>query len=256
MSKVYIGVGHGGSDPGAVANGLKEKDLNLSIAKACQSYLSKNGIETKISRTKDVDSGINSKVKEANNWKADLVVEIHINAGGGDGAEVYHSISGGTSKTLAKNILNEIVKIGQQSRGLKTKVGSSGKDYFGIIRDTNAPAVLVECAFIDSKDVNIINTKLKQATMGEAIAKGVMATLGVKSTQDISDGSFKVKVIDDSLNIRKGAGTNYAKTGCITDHGIYTIVQVNGTFGKSGSWGKLKSGAGWISLHENYVKKV
>lgn len=62
------------------------------------------------------------------------------------------------------------------------------------------------------------------------------------STETSSAGSYKVKVMTDALNIRKGPGTNYDIAGVIRDRGIYTIVQTQGT------WGKLKSGAGWISL--------
>lgn len=65
--------------------------------------------------------------------------------------------------------------------------------------------------------------------------------------------SYLVKVTTDALNIRKGAGTNYAVTGCIRDRGTYTIV-AESTGQGSTKWGKLKSGAGWISL--DYVKKV
>lgn len=65
--------------------------------------------------------------------------------------------------------------------------------------------------------------------------------------------NYKVKVTTDYLNIRKGAGTNYAIVGAITDGGIYTIVEEkSGTGAKK--WGKLKSGAGWISL--DYTKKI
>ena len=67
MSKrVYVGIGHGGSDPGAVANGFKEKDLTLSIGKYCNERLKQYGIETKISRTTDIDSSINSKDEDIN----------------------------------------------------------------------------------------------------------------------------------------------------------------------------------------------
>ena len=64
---------------------------------------------------------------------------------------------------------------------------------------------------------------------------------------------YKVKVTASSLNIRKGAGTNYGKNGKITDKGIYTIIdEASGKGAKK--WGKLKSGAGWISL--DYCKKI
>lgn len=243
MSKVYIAPGHGGADPGAIGNGFKEKDLNLAIGKYCAEYLKAQGITVKMSRTKDVDPGLNNRAREANAWGADLVCEIHINAGGGDGAEVYYSIVGGKSKTMAQNIEAEIKKIGQNSRGIKTKKNAQGKDFLGIIRMTKAPAVLVECAFIDNKkDIAIIDTKSEQKKMGEAIAKGILKTLGKKEEE------FKVKVTANALNVRSGPGTNYEINTVIRDKGIYTITET------SGSWGKLKSGAGWISL--NYCRRL
>lgn len=177
--KVFIGVGHGGSDPGAVANGFKEKDLNLVIALACQDELARHGVLTQMSRTKDDSETLTEKVKECNAFSPDLALDIHNNAGGGDGAEVYHHYKGGTGKTLANNILAEVVAIGQNSRGAKIKTNSSGKDAFVFIRDTWCPAVIVECAFLDTKDVQIIDTAEEQKKMGIAIAKGVLKTLGV-----------------------------------------------------------------------------
>lgn len=178
--KVYIGVGHGGSDPGAVANGFKEKDLNLAIALACQDELARHGVLVKISRTKDENDTTSAKCAECNAFAPDVAVDIHNNAGNGDGAEVFYSIYGGTGKVLAVNILDEIVKIGQNSRGAKTKKNSSGGDYYGFIRNTKAPAVIVECAFVDNKtDIQIIDTKAEQVAFGVAIAKGVLKTLGI-----------------------------------------------------------------------------
>lgn len=178
--KVYIGVGHGGSDPGAVANGFKEKNLNLAIALACQDELARHGVLTKVSRTKDESESLAQKINECNAYAPDLALDIHNNAGGGDGAEVFHTIKGGKGATLAANILAEVKKIGQNSRGAKTKKNSSGNDYFGFIRSTNAPAVIVECAFVDNKtDMQILDTAAEQAAMGVAIAKGVLKTLGI-----------------------------------------------------------------------------
>lgn len=179
--KVYIGIGHGGSDPGAVANGFKEKDLTLSIGKYCNERLKQYGVETKISRTSDCDSSINSKVAASNAFKADVCMDIHINAGGGDGSEVFYSHVSTNGKKLAQAIVDATVKIGQNTRGIKTKLNSNGSDYFGMIRLTDAPAVLVECAFIDNKtDLQIINTEAKRKTFGYAIADGVANYLGVK----------------------------------------------------------------------------
>lgn len=180
MPKVFIGVGHGGSDSGAVANGLREKDLNLQIALACRDELQRHGVTVGMSRTKDENDDINEEIKECNKYNPHLAIDIHNNAGGGDGAEVFYSINGGEGKKLAENVLNEIVKVGQNNRGVKTKVNSRGEDYYGFIRQTHAPAIIVECAFIDNKkDISIIDTIFEQHKMGVAIAAGVLKTLGL-----------------------------------------------------------------------------
>lgn len=177
--KVYIGIGHGGSDPGAVANGIEEADANLVIGKAAAAELERHGVEVMLSRTTDITEGTSAKVKECNAFDPDLAGDIHNNAGGGDGAEVFHSIVGGTGKELANNILIEVKAIGQNSRGAKTRKGSRG-DYYGFIRDTNCPAVIVECAFLDNKkDVQIIDTTAEQKAMGVAIAKGFLRQLKI-----------------------------------------------------------------------------
>ena len=179
--KVFIGVGHGGSDPGAVANGVKEKDLNLSIALACRDLLERHGVAVKMSRTKDEDDSVSEEIRECNAYSPDLAVDIHNNAGGGDGAEVFHHHGGGVGKALAENILSEIAKIGQNSRGAKIRKNSQGKDYYGFIRSTTCPAVIVECAFVDnSTDLKILASEGERQKMGEAIAKGILKTLGIE----------------------------------------------------------------------------
>lgn len=179
--KVFIGVGHGLSDPGAVANGVKEKDLNLSIAKACRDELKRHGVEVRMSRTKDENDPLSEEIRECNAYAPDLAVDIHNNAGGGDGAEVFHHHGGGKGKTLAENILSEIVKVGQNSRGAKIRKNSNGKDYYGFIRETSCPAVIVECAFVDNaQDLKILATESDRQKVGRAIAKGILKTLGVE----------------------------------------------------------------------------
>ena len=178
--KVYVGIGHGGSDPGAIGNGFKEKNLTLSIGTYVTRRLKEYGIEVKQSRTTDCDSSINSKAAESNAFGADVCMDIHINAGGGNGSEVFYSHVSANGKKLAQSIVNAMSAIGQNTRGVKTKLDSNGNDWFGMIRMTDAPAVLVECAFIDSSDIQIINTEAKRKVFGYVIADGVAKYLGVK----------------------------------------------------------------------------
>ena len=179
MAKVYLDPGHGGYDNGAVKYVTEDK-VNLVMGLACRDYLKAHGVEVKMSRTTDTGTSINTMASAANKWGADLVVSIHNNAGGGDGFEVFHSIAGGKGKTLAKNIETEVKKLGQNSRGLKTKKGTNG-DYFGMIRLTDAPCVICEGAFVDTKkDAAQIDTKAEQQAFGYAYARGILKTLGIK----------------------------------------------------------------------------
>lgn len=191
--KVYLGVGHGGTDSGATGNGLKEKDLNLTIALACRAELFRHGVAVLMSRTTDETESLQARINECNTFSPDLAVDIHNNAGGGDGVEVYYHLGGGTGKTLAQNIVDEVVHIGQNSRGIKTRQGSDGRDYYGFIRNTVAPAVIVECAFIDNaKDIQIIDTAEEQKAMGVAIAKGILKTLGIAYREEKKDNPLEV----------------------------------------------------------------
>src|SRR5699024_11444864 len=85
MVKIFIDPGHGGSDGGAAANGLKEKDVTLKIAKKIRSRLGNyEGVGTKMSRTTDKYISLTGRTNMANSWNADFFLSIHINAGGGD----------------------------------------------------------------------------------------------------------------------------------------------------------------------------
>lgn len=177
--KVFLGVGHGGSDPGAVKY-IKEADVNLNMALACRDYLQANGVTVKMSRTVDENDPLSEEISECNAFNPDLAVDIHNNAGGGDGFEAYHYHKGGTSKTLAQNIEAEVKAIGQNSRGLKTRLNSSGSDYYGFIRCIKAPSIICEGVFVDNAaDAAQADALEEQRTFGIAYAKGILKTLGI-----------------------------------------------------------------------------
>ena len=98
--------------------------------------------------------------------------------------------------------------------------------------------------------------------MGDIASKvnkllGTSTTTATTTPAKPTSTAFKpylVRVTADALNIRKGAGTNYKVTGCITGGGVYTIVDEKKGTGSTKGWGKLKSGAGWIAL--DWVKKL
>lgn len=194
--KVFIGVGHGGKDSGAVKY-VVEKELNLIMALACRDKLEEYGVEVKMSREEDENDPLTDEIKECNGYDPDLAIDVHNNASGngsGNGFEVYHEVNGLISKVLAINIENEVIAIGQNSRGLKTKLLNNGKDYFGFLRETNCPSVLVEGVFVDNiEDTKIVDTVAKQMEFGYAYARGILKTLGINPCENINKEEPKAK---------------------------------------------------------------
>lgn len=174
MAKVFLSMGHGGTDPGAVAFGMKEKDINLAIGLACKAELERHGVKVICSRTKDENDPVAQEVIEANESEADLAFSIHTNAGGGNGSESFYYSTSEKGKRLAELCEKHTKAIGQNSRGIK----EGDKLYF--IRKTNMTAVLSECAFIDNDtDNNIIDTSAERKKFGVAYAKAILEYFGI-----------------------------------------------------------------------------
>lgn len=173
MTKVFLSAGHGGSDPGAVAYGLKEKEINLQTLLACNEVLVAHGVQTACSRTKDENDPVAEEVREANECGATLAVSFHANAGGGDGFEAYYYESDTNGKKLAALGEKYVKALGQNSRGLKTKD-------LAFIRETKMTAVLFESFFVDNDtDNDIGDTVAEQRAFGVAYAKAILEYLGI-----------------------------------------------------------------------------
>lgn len=178
--KIVISAGHGGNDSGAVANGFIEKVLNLKVALYVKEYLLKNGFEVKLIREDDTYVSLADRVKQANTYNADYYIDIHHNAGGGDGAEVIHSIHYGKGTELAICIAKEFEKTGQNIRRIFSRKTSAGTgDYYYVIRNTKMTAVICEYAFLDNPaDAQAIDTDEELMTQAKAIVKGLCNYLG------------------------------------------------------------------------------
>ena len=283
MGKVCFIVGHGksktgGYDSGAVSGNCHEFKIAKEIAKYAQEYYNRNYNEQCDLMNYNGDLYLTERIKKVNSSNYDFIAEFHLNAGKGTGTECYYYHGSRKSQKYADKICDYIsADLGIKQRasygddrafdtdkdgGDKTKLNDSGKDYFAIIRDTKPCAVLIETVFIDTAaDLNLVKNADGQKRCGEAIAKAVAEVRGLTKksastttkkeqveTTDNSDFTpYTVKVTASALNIRSGPGLTYKAVGVIRDKGVYTIVD------KKGTWGKLKSGAGWISL--NYTKK-
>ena len=189
MSKIAIVVGHGksktgGYDSGAVANGFHEFKLAKECAKYAQEYLNANYDCQADLFNYAGDTYLTDRVAKFKDNTYTLLAEIHLNAGGGTGTEVYYSQAskGALGQKAAEKISAQIASdFSIRNRGAKTRLRSDGRDYFAIIRDTKPQAVLVETLCIDTNDVYLIDTATEQQKMGKSIAIGIANAMGLKS---------------------------------------------------------------------------
>lgn len=171
---IAIDPGHGGHDPGAVANGLNEKDLNLGVALHLRDYLQQAGIKVVMTRSDDTFIALDDRVAIAENAGADTFVSLHMNSAGAtaSGTESYYTTTGSasrseSSKALAQFIQERLVKaIGSKDRGEKI-------ENYRVIYKNSLPAVLVEMGFIsNAEQANFINTHQKETAY--AIYQGIL----------------------------------------------------------------------------------
>ncbi|MCY9003268.1 N-acetylmuramoyl-L-alanine amidase [Peribacillus frigoritolerans] len=165
MTKIFIDPGHGGKDPGAVGNGLKEKDITLKIANKVKSMLEGyKDVSVKMSRTGDAFPSLSARTKAANEWGANIFLSIHINAGGGTGYEDYvYTSASSKAKEYQSTIHAEIMRIiDMKDRGKKSA-------NYQVLRTSSMPAVLTESGFIDNAGDA---AKLKTSVFIEKLAKG------------------------------------------------------------------------------------
>ena len=183
QKRVVVDAGHGGSDPGAVNGNFKEKDFNLASANYIYNRLNELGVPVAITRNTDEDIGRNERLSRMlNSFGNDedvIILSNHINAGGGEGAEVVYSLR--NDDTLSKMILNEIGNKGQIQRKVYQRrlPEDPSKDYYYIMRQTpNTEAVLIEYGFIDNpRDLNKLQNNLLD--YAEGVVKAVTNYIGI-----------------------------------------------------------------------------
>lgn len=194
--KVFIGVGHGGSDPGAVGY-VKEADANLTIALELKRLLEAADVVVGISRTKDENDTLTEEIREANAFAPDFAIDVHNNAGKGDGFEALVQTGTHAQKShhAAECIEKHVKAMGQNSRGIKTRLNSYGTDWYGFTREVNYPAIIVEGFFVDNaKDAADFDTVAEQKKLAAAYAAGILEHLGVDGKKEETGKLYRVQV--------------------------------------------------------------
>ena len=205
---IAIDAGHGGHDPGASYHGLREKHLNLDIAKRMAELLQAHGVAVVMTRSEDVFVPLSRRPVIAAQQDADVFVSIHINANRNhrvSGVEVYYprlSVVSTTDlpphvtsaevdhlapwirqilwdMTLARFRRHSARMASSISRALQAKLGAPSNGVKGarfvVLREAAMPAVLVECGYVSNlADASRLNSPTYRQAIAEAVVEGLM----------------------------------------------------------------------------------
>lgn len=210
LKGVVLDSGHGGNDQGSSGNGIIEKDLTLKISQYMYDRFKALGVPVKMTRTSDVDLEPNDRpgvvLDKFGNAKDVVVISNHINAGGGEGAEVIYALR--NSDKLASSILNELEKSGQVVRKYYQRrlPSDSSKDYYYIIRNTpNNETLIVEYGFLDN-DADAKRLKSNYKKYAEAVVRAVTLYGGYKYVPVSGSNYYVVKKGDSLWSIARANG--------------------------------------------------
>lgn len=207
--RIIVDAGHGGEDPGAVSGNLQEKDFNLRAANYMYNRFRELGVPVAITRDSDITLTRDERLDIMNNtFGTDpnvIILANHINAGGGEGAEVVYPLR--STDVLARNILEAIGEEGQIMRKYYQRrlPENPSKDYYYIMRETpNTTSLLIEYGFIDNaNDQTKLNNYLLDYV--EAVVRAVANYIGVPYVAPDNDleNTYTVKAGDTLYGIAR-----------------------------------------------------
>lgn len=184
---ICISIGHGksakgGYDSGALGGNYQEFKIAREIGKYIGEIFKGYACTADVINY-DATLYLTDRIAHVNKHGYDLAMEIHLNASGGTGSEVYYKHKSTTGKKLAGAISKSIANtFGIRDRGAKVKINpANGTDYFGFVRSCKCESLLIETVFIDTaSDRKHVETAAGQRQCAEAIVKAIADFYGIK----------------------------------------------------------------------------
>lgn len=273
--KIGLDAGHYGKYNRSPANSnYYESDMTWKLHLLQKKYLEQYGFEVITTRSNQAkDLGVYKRGQASKGCK--VLLSDHSNAVGSGVNEsvdypiVYYPING-TGRELAEKLADCIAEVMGTTQKGKTATRKSGNaDYYGVIRgavSVGVPGLIIEHGFhTNTRCTNWLLNDSNLDKLAKAEVDVIAQYYGVKkpaqtakpaaATNTSSFKPYLVRVKVSALNIRKTPKWGDSDVvGVIRDKGTYTIV--GETMLEGTKFGKLKSGAGWISVESSYVKKI
>ena len=261
--RICLDAGHyKGYNAGAV-KGYYEGDIVWKITNYQKKYLEEyEGVTVVLTRS-DISKDLSLANRGAKSKGCDLFLSNHTNAVTTESVDravvIYPFDNINNSKALADklaSVINKTIGAKQNYQLMQKTLPNRKQDYYGVMRSARSAGCpryyILEHGFHTNKAIcNWLLVDSNLDKLAKAEVEVIAAYYGLKkkssSTNTSSSTSYLVEINTSVLNVRKGAGTSYPVTTQVKKGQVYTIVE------EKNGWGRLKSGAGWISL--KYTKK-
>ncbi len=228
MPRVLVSSGHTTKDPGTIVNGVREVDLNRTIAREVTTLLRKNNILT-VAVPPDLD--LVKRIEWINQMgydvsKGDIVIEVHINDGGKQGVEGWYKANDEKSRNLTTKLVNNISKqVNWPSQGVRSEyehpMGS-----LAFLHNTNPISSLLECGYMDNpNDLKILTSQDGIIKIAQGIVDGILEFFNIKqNTAQINTATTTNKI---TLNNQIGSNVNQVNAQVQKDYTQKQIDQTN-----------------------------
>lgn len=265
---IALDPGHGGEEDGAYYYGIKEKDINLILAKLVKQELKQYpNVTVVLTREEDEEVSLSERALRAAKAEADVLLSIHCNASAShksSGASVYISTGEGRRQSLqefADLLLGEFEAAGLQNAGTFARVTQMGgrrtdgsfDDYYGILRhsyNNGMPAMIIEHCYMDSEtDRKFLQSEEGLKALAGADANGIAAYYGLEKTDGMKIIPKHAKVYGGTT---KAVKRDYFEAPLIT--GIRLIEYDGKTPGIAEYEVSVEDGIGIHSIYLIYKK--